>query len=491
MKKVLVVDDEIEVTTFFRYFLEDKNCDVMIANSGIEVEELLHRDQSTFHLALVDLKLPDANGLDLLSKIKAKYPTCEVLIMTGYSTVKSAVMAIQAGAKDYLEKPFDDLDSLDNVISSVLMPSYANTEKLNMEAMEYGIIFSPLSSLEKVLIVAEKLAKRAINILIEGETGTGKELIARFIHGSSLRAQYPFVGINCGAIPESLLESELFGHEKGAFSGAIRTRKGYFELANNGTLFLDEIGEAPPSIQVKLLRVLETGEFMRVGSEEIQKSNVRFISATNRNLESEVENNRFRADLLYRLEAVKLTIPPLRERREDIPLIAQNYLDKKYGGKCRLDSDAIEFLKMYDWPGNVRQLLNVLNQVHAIHDCKRLRVDHLPPYLVSRVENPDKERSVALQTELFIEREAKQFVQNLVNGIGSIEQIDLKKVMKRIRQMEGEIGRKIIEKGLSETRGDRQLLSKKLNITTRVLRYILNEKERSLTKTKQKKGREA
>ncbi|MFC7441778.1 sigma-54-dependent transcriptional regulator [Laceyella putida] len=476
MKRVLVVDDEIEVTSFFRYFLEDKDCDVVVANSGREVEELLFQQTPAFHLALVDLKMPDADGLELLSKIKAKHPACEVIIMTGYSTVKSAVLAIQAGAKDYLEKPFDDLDSLERVIDSVLMNTFIKEEKLNLEAAEYGIVFSPSSPLQKVLTVASKLAKKAINILIEGETGTGKELLARFIHGSSLRAQYPFVGINCGAIPESLLESELFGHEKGAFSGAIKTRKGYFELANNGTLFLDEIGEAPTSIQVKLLRVLETGEFMRVGSEEIRKSNVRFISATNRNLESEVENNRFRADLLYRLEGVKLSIPPLRERREDIPLIAQNYLDKKYGGKCRLDSDTAQILKMYDWPGNVRQLHNVLNQTHAIHDCKRLTPDHLPKYLVNRAQNPDKEISVAMQTEDFIEREAKQFVQRLINGLDSVEQIDLKKVMKRIRQMEGEIGRKIIEKGLSETQGNRQLLSKKLNITTRVLRYILNEK---------------
>jgi two-component system NtrC family response regulator len=476
VKSVLVVDDEIEVTSFFRYFLEDKNCDVVVANSGREVEDLLHRHPSSFHMALVDLKLPDANGLDLLSKIKARFPACEVLIMTGYSTVKSAVMAIQAGAKDYLEKPFDDLESLENIINSVLTPPVTHDEKLFTEAAKYGIIFSSSSPLHKVLTVAEKLAKKAINILIEGETGTGKELMARFIHGSSLRAQYPFVGINCGAVPESLLESELFGHEKGAFSGAIKSRKGYFELANNGTLFLDEIGEAPISIQVKLLRVLETGEFMRVGSEEIQKSNVRVISATNRNLESEVENKRFRADLLYRLEGVKLSLPPLRERREDIPLIAQYYLDKKYGGECRLDSDTIEILKMYDWPGNVRQLLNVLNQTHVIHDCKRLRADHLPQYLVNRAENPDKEISVTKQIDEFIEREIHQFVQNLVNGLSHVEQIDLKKIMKRVRQMEGEIGRKMIENGLSETRGNRQLLSKRFNITTRVIRYILNEK---------------
>lgn len=476
MRRVLVVDDEIEVTSFFRYFLEDKSCDVAIANSGREVDELLHRHPSPFHLALVDLKLPDANGLELLAKIKTKYPDCEVMIMTGYSTVKSAVLAIQAGAKDYLEKPFDDLESLENIINSVLLNPVGNTEKLNMEAAQYGIIYTNSSPLQKVIAVAEKLAKKAINILIEGETGTGKELMARFIHGSSLRAPYPFVGINCGAVPESLMESELFGHEKGAFSGAIKTRKGYFELANNGTLFMDEIGEAPTSIQVKLLRVLETGEFMRVGSEEIQKSNVRFISATNRNLETEVENKQFRADLLYRLEGVKLSIPPLRERPGDIPLIAQSYLDKKYGGECRLESDAAEILKMYDWPGNVRQLLNVLNQTHAIHECKCLKADHLPPYLLQRAEHPVNQMPIDRQIEDFIEREAEQFVQRLVNGLSHVEQIHLKKVMDRIRKMEREIGRKVIERRLSETNRDRQLLSKKLNISIRTLRYILNEK---------------
>ncbi|MEB3103667.1 sigma-54-dependent transcriptional regulator [Ferviditalea candida] len=481
MRRVLLIDDEAEVTSFFRYFFEDKNCDVTIANSGKEVDQLLQRHPSPFHLALVDLKLPDANGLDLLGKIKTRHPECEVLIMTGYSTVKSAVSAIQAGARDYLEKPFDDLESLENIIQSVLRNSSGNAEKLNRQAAEYGIVYSPSSPLQKVIAVAEKLAGKAINILIEGETGTGKELLARFIHGSSLRVQYPFVGINCGAVPESLLESELFGHEKGAFSGAIKSRKGYFELANNGTLFMDEVGEAPPSIQVKLLRVLETGEFMRIGSEQIQRSNVRFISATNRNLETEVENKQFRADLLYRLEGVKLSIPPLRERPEDIPLIAQSYLDKKYGGECRLDSEAAEMLKMYDWPGNVRQLLNVLNQTHAIHECKLLKADHLPSYLLQPAENPGKsmpveKQPVEEQIEEFIERETGQFVQNLVDRLSQAERIDLNKVMERVRKMDAEIGKRVIEKKLSGTKRSRQLLSEELNISLRTLRYILNEK---------------
>jgi len=476
MTNVLVIDDEVEVTTFFRYLLEDKQCKVMTANSGREAEELLRSHPSPFHLALIDLKLPDANGLDLLTKTKTSHPECEVLMMTGYGTVKSAVSALQAGAKDYLEKPFDDLDSLERAIEAALARSGGGKELPHPTAAEYGIICGPTSPLRNVLAVAGKLAPKPINIVIEGETGTGKELMARFIHGTSQRASHPFVGINCAAVPESLLESELFGHEKGAFSGAIKSRKGYFELANNGTLFMDEIGEAPLSVQVKLLRVLETGEYMRVGSEEIRKSNTRIISATNRDLEAEVQNKRFRADLLYRLEGVKLSIPPLRERPGDIPLIAQHYLDRKYGGACGLEPDAIEILQAYDWPGNVRQLLNVLNQTHAIHECKRIKAGHLPRFLLDEAARQSRSRASERQLDDFLEREAGRVVEQLVAGLEGAGRVDLKKVMSRIRRMETEVGRKIIENGLAGPHADRQSLSRQLNITVRTLRYILNEK---------------
>jgi len=241
-------------------------------------------------------------------------------------------------------------------------------------------------------------------------------------------------------------------------------------------LFLDEIGEAPPPIQVKLLRAIETGEFMRVGSEETVKSNVRLISATNRNLELEAEQNRFRADLLYRLEGVKLTIPPLRNRREDIPAIANHYLEKKFGGACRLDPETVEILKGYDWPGNVRQLLNVLNQAHSIHDCPALKPDKLPPRLFQKAVANEEETSLQKQLESFMEREIRLFAENITNGIVTVDHIDFPNLMKRIKKMEGEIGRKIIQKGLAETEGNRQLLSHKLRITERTLRYILNEK---------------
>lgn len=483
-KRILIVDDETEVTTFFNYFLQRKNCEVVVANTGKEVKRLLHDTSLPFQAALVDLKLPDADGLELLREIKAAHPACEVLIMTGYSTIKSAVTAMQRGAKDYLEKPFDDLDSLEQVIDSVLSASAKQKDDLSQEAAQYGIVYSSESPMAQVTAIAKKLAKKAIHVLLEGETGTGKELMARFLHGASNRAQQPFVAFNCGAVPESLLESELFGFEKGAFTGAIKSRKGLFELAHNGTLFLDEIGEAPLSIQVKLLRTLETGEFMRVGGEQVGQSNIRFISATNRNLEHEVEMNRFRSDLLYRLEGIKLAIPPLRERTCDIPAIAHYYLQKRSGTACEIEPDALELLQRYDWPGNVRQLLNVLNQTIALHECERLRAEHLPAQLWQKAaqpklpgrELPAEDQPQPGSIEQAIERECARFVESLTRNITSIDGIDFEYLQKRIKLLEGEIGRAIIEKGLSETKGDRQLLSKKLNITKRTIRYILNEK---------------
>ncbi|UFJ41057.1 sigma-54 dependent transcriptional regulator [Brevibacillus humidisoli] len=460
--------------------MQAKNCEVTVSHSGRDVYRLLETRPFPYHLALIDLKLPDANGLDLLPAIKAACPACEVIVMTGYSTIKSAVTAIQSGARDYLEKPFDNLDDLEQAIFSVLDHSHPQHDLITRQAVSYGMIYADDSPMATVMSVADKLAKKAINVLIEGETGTGKELMARFLHGASLRAQAPFIAMNCAAIPETLLESELFGHEKGAFTGAIKGRKGFFELADSGTLFLDEIGEAPATIQAKLLRVMETGEFMRIGGEQTLKGNIRFISATNRNLEREVELGRFRADLLYRLEGVKLTIPALRKRPGDIPLIVNHYLQKKSNDACRIDPAAVQVLQQYDWPGNVRQLLNVVNQAMALHDSPVLRVEHLPAQLLQERRDASPAPSMECPPdafECFVEQEAARFVHTVTARIGSVDQIDFPRLLERIRRLEGEVGRRVIRQGLAETDGDRALLSDKLGISKRTLRYILNEKE--------------
>ena len=315
--EVLVIDDEVEVTTFFEYYLrEERNYSVAVANSGKQARKQIQSKK--FDLALVDLKLPDTDGISLLKEIKEVSPDCEVVIITGYSTIKSAVEAMKLGAFDYLEKPFDELDELDHLLDRIIKLKTNRhlyiSSQLERLASEFGIILSDNSSLKDVLLLAQKVADKRISVLVGGETGTGKELVARFIHANSLRAKQPFLGINCGALTETLLESELFGHEKGAFTGAQGIRRGIFELADGGTLFLDEVGEATPGIQVKLLRVLETGEFYRVGGEKPVKTDVRIIAATNKDLWEAVKEKRFREDLFFRLDVLSLTVPPLRER---------------------------------------------------------------------------------------------------------------------------------------------------------------------------------
>jgi two-component system NtrC family response regulator len=272
LARILVVDDEREMGNFFRFFLEDKNYEITVAENGLQAREAL---QEYFHLVLLDLKLPDTDGITLLKEIKARYPTSEVLIMTGYSTVKSAVEAIQLGAYDYLEKPFDNLDALEAILGRALSRALARREVREDDELtrrkqvlkSVGFVAGKSEKMQRLLTIAEKLADKNITMLIRGETGTGKEVLARYIHAVSSRSQQDFLAINCGAFTEALLESELFGHEKGAFTGAASQHRGIFELANRGTLFLDEIGDAAQAIQVKLLRVLETGEIFRVSVE--------------------------------------------------------------------------------------------------------------------------------------------------------------------------------------------------------------------------------
>lgn len=389
---IFIIDDEVEVGTFFRRLLERKGYSVIVANCGADAMKLMEAHR--FHVAMVDLKLPDSDGLTLLQELKTRQPACEVIIMTGYSTTKTAVKAIQLGAFDYIDKPFEDIGEVEALVQKAMdyglraqgmgggQPEWAEV------AASLGFHVGVTPKMNRLVSIADKIAKKNINVLIHGETGTGKEVLARFVHAASNRADKMFIPINCGALPENLLESELFGHERGAFTGASGQRKGIFELANQGTLFLDEIGEASLSIQVKLLRVLETGEFLRVGGEKPIKTDVRIIAATNVDLEQAVKEKTFREDLFYRLDVVRLEVPPLRERKEDIPQLV-NYFIKRYiakngGDSSEMSIEAMQLLCDYNWPGNIRELANTVEQAVALCDGPVILPGHLSDKIASR-----------------------------------------------------------------------------------------------------------
>jgi two-component system NtrC family response regulator len=363
--RILIIDDETDVCTFFRRLLTKKGYEVTTATN--ELEALRALAETLFSVAMVDLKLPDTDGLSLLQAIKARQPACEVIIMTGYSTVKTAVTAMQQGAYEYIEKPFDDIGEIEKLIARAAAhgnsPQAGGSDKEEWDEIASAVGFrvgaSPL--MRRLVSLSYKMAGKNITVLIQGKTGTGKEVLARFIHAASTRATGAFIPINCGALPENLLESELFGHERGAFTGANQTRRGIFELANHGTLLLDEIGDASPMIQVKLLRVLESGEFMRVGGERPIKTDVRVIAATNVDLEEAIREKTFREDLYYRLNVVRLELPSLQQRSEDIPLLAAHFV-RQFTSGAHLSPGALRLLQNYSWPGNIRELANVMRR---------------------------------------------------------------------------------------------------------------------------------
>lgn len=477
MAKILIIDDEKEVGTFLSYLFKEKGYEVDVGYSGKDFEQFV---RNRYDIAMLDVKLPDCNGLDLLRRLKKAQPTCKTIVMTGYSTVKVAVEAIKLGANDYIEKPFADITELETLIAELIASDHVVTKTQHeMEQMTSmsGIIFGENEKMKRLLSLAYKIAPKNVNVLIHGETGTGKGLLAHFIHLASKRKEQPFISINCGAISETLLESELFGHEKGAFTGATRDRRGVFEIANNGTLFLDEVGDATLSTQVKLLRVVETGEFMRVGGEKVQKTNTRIISATNVDLEEAVEKGKFREDLLYRLNVVSITLPPLRERKEDIAKIA-NYFVRKYDDRVVLHDDTMEILLAYDWPGNIRELSNVMKHAVSLLDEG---ADEITPNLLPESMYRNNVSVSFVHTNEEVD-DFSQFLTNWKEEMLSLWEdddiVDLDLLLERINQLEKYIGKAYIMKALKETIGNRKQAAELLNISERRLRYLLNEKGR-------------
>jgi two-component system NtrC family response regulator len=366
--RILVVDDEAAQRELVAGFLAKRGFDVSQADGGRAA--LARFKQEAFDLVLTDQKMPDLSGLELLEGVRAITPQTAVIIMTAYGTIETAVGAIKAGAADYLTKPLN-LDELLHRIHGVQERQRLLSENRELrlaltERHRVEGIIGESGPMQEALSLVRRVAPSDATVLIRGESGTGKELIAKAIHYASPRAAGPLVKVNCAALAESLLEAELFGHEKGAFTGAIATRKGRFELADGGSLFLDEIGDLPAHMQVKLLRVLQEREFERVGSSRPIAVNVRLLAATHRNLETLVRDGRFREDLYYRINVVTIALPPLRERRPDLPLLIDHFVrtfaDKNAKPIRGLTRDARETLLRYDYPGNVRELENLIER---------------------------------------------------------------------------------------------------------------------------------
>jgi DNA-binding NtrC family response regulator len=379
MPKILVVDDEEKMCHLLKGSLEEDGYAVTAATNGQAALELLREE--SFDLVITDLRMSPVDGLQVLEEAKAN-PITQVVMMTAYASAETAVEAMKKGAYDYIIKPFD-LEEMKLLVSRVLEKQRLEMERDELlrpppEGELFPEIIGQSAAMVQTLELVGKVAPRKATVLITGESGTGKELIARAIHRLSPRRDKPFVVVNCAALPETLLESELFGHEKGAFTGADRKRLGRFALAHGGTLFLDEIGDISPGVQAKLLRVIQHREFVPLGSHQMEQADVRLVAATNRDLEQAMEEGRFREDLYYRLSVFPISLPPLRERTEDIPLLVTHLLSRlKYTGPG-VTAQAMEVLTSYSWPGNVRELENILERAVILSGDGEIGTGHLP-----------------------------------------------------------------------------------------------------------------
>jgi two-component system response regulator AtoC len=452
--KVLVLDDESNIRDIFTLLLQENGYLVETAASGREALE----KAKTYapDVLLLDMNLPDMTGMDVLSRIQRYFPKCQILIITAYGTIRNAVEATKLGAYAYLEKPVDN-DELLLMISRALEVKKleAEVEVLKTELTSrysFANIVGTSAKMNSVFQMMHRIARVDGTILITGESGTGKELVARAIHFNGPRKDGPFVVVNCGAIPRDLIESEFFGHSKGAFTDAKTETTGKFELAHKGTIFLDEVAELSQDAQVKLLRALGEREIVKVGGTKTIPVDVRVIAATNKKLDEEVKKGNFREDLYFRLAVLSLYLPPLRERAEDIPLLCEHFL-KKYSGELNkeiegISEKALEHLRRYAWPGNVRELENVIYESMVLSDDMRLDEKNLPPRIKTRY--PEGERG---------------------SGFGCEPETQAAEgALKRAGQQAAEHAEKsLIEKVLAEARGNKTLAAKVLGVSRKTL----------------------
>ena len=444
--KILVVDDEKSMREILDIFLKSEGYDVSTAENGAKAIENARKE--IIDLIITDMKMPGLSGLELLKEIKEISPDTAVVIITAFGTMASAVEAMKLGAYDYIQKPFqmDDIRLVvRNAIEKQKLRKDVSVLKGQLKYPSLENIIGRSAVMQELFSVIKRTAESSASVLITGESGTGKELVAKAIHNLGPRKERHFVAINCAAIPEGLLESELFGHMRGAFTGASSNKQGLFELANEGTIFLDEIGEMPIYLQAKLLRVIEGGTFRRVGGVTDTKVDVRTISATNKDLSSLIEKGQFREDLYFRLNVLSLKLPPLRRRRDDIPLLVDYFLKKLAGDKMQFSEEAIKLFKNHRWKGNVRELENIIERIVLLCDEEIIGARHLP-----------EEIRLALKTEK---------TEKVILPPGGM---DIEKLMECTEKA-------YLLKALEKTNGVKTEAAKLLNLSFRSLRHKLKK----------------
>jgi two-component system response regulator PilR (NtrC family) len=451
--RILVVDDEESIREFLEIMLKKEGYEVTTAEDGARAKEILTK--KSFDMIISDLQMPNVTGIELLKHVKESYPDTVFMLITAFGTTETAVDAMKMGAYDYVTKPFK-IDEVRMNIANALRSQNLEVEVRTLKkelVKEYSFqnMVGNSAAMHSIFDLIKRVSQTPTNILVTGESGTGKEVIAKAIHYNGPLKDRPFVTINCGAIPENLMESEMFGHKKGSFTGAIADKQGLFEVANGGTLFLDEVGELPPSIQVKLLRAIQERIIRRVGATDDMKVEVRIIAATNRNLEDMVAKGTFRQDLFYRLNVINIKSPALRDRAEDIPLLANHFL-KKYNEKLgkninAVSAEAMDILKKYNYPGNVRELENMIERTVALEAGSTVLPESLPPMV-----NTTSGRKMASSHEIEIGDDG----------------LDLDKVI-------GQIEKEVLIKAIHAAGGTKKKAAKLLKISFRSMRYRIEK----------------
>ena len=454
MSSILIVDDEKSLRDFLVIMLEEEGYQVVTSPSAEKAIKLIR--ENIFDLVLTDIRMGRSNGIDVLDAARKVLPDTPVVIMTAYASAsaETAVTAMKKGAYDYISKPFK-IEDIQLIVKNALEKKKLTEENRFLKTalndrFQLANIIGKSGPIQKIFYLVDKVAQSSATVLITGESGTGKELIAKAIHFNGSRKNYPFVSINCGAMPENLLESELFGHEKGAFTSADSLKLGLMESANKGSFFLDEVGDAPLSTQVKLLRVLQEHEIMRLGGTQSIPVDLRIIAATNSNLSDLVEQKSFREDLYYRLNVIPIHLPPLRERREDIPDLVEFFINKYNTRHAKtymqgIDQDALKVFEQYSWPGNVRELENVIERAVVLETEERIRKTSLPDELLGQL-SPDK-------------TQAPELDQNNIDLERTLDQIEKKMIANALIRSDG-----IINKA-----------AKKLNLSFRSMRYRIEK----------------